>query len=230
MHSFYWEVKHHDSQVEWNEIKWNEEYAKEKIGGYLEIYNKLRAPSNEGLERPSSPLSSKLPKINCIRLAKRPKIDHSNDTTNQITTDNKQSIGLDDLDEDKKCKLIDEELIEDSKQLPAINDVPLEPLEKHKRQPAQERAFKELSAINDCIASLVQVKQMGLSTPENRKQLMKERKKKACELRRLQQKQRASTKYRVKRRKIIEHLLETKPELHPQLKKFYRYGAVRPQY
>ncbi|CAF4703232.1 unnamed protein product, partial [Rotaria sp. Silwood1] len=111
----------------------------------------------------------------------RPKIDQSNDTTNQITTDNKQSNGLDDLDEDKqeddddeekkrkttkksyyvrKCKLIDEELIEDSKQLPAINDIPLEPLEKHKRQPAQERAFKELSAINDRIASLVQVKQM----------------------------------------------------------------------
>ncbi|CAF1123631.1 unnamed protein product [Rotaria sp. Silwood1] len=222
-------VKHHDAQVQWNEIKWNEEYAKEKIEGYLEIYNKLGAPSNE----------------------ERPKIDQSNDTTNQITTDNKQSNGLDDLDEDKqeddddeekkrkttkksyyvrKCKLIDEELIEDSKQLPAINDIPLEPLEKHKRQPAQERAFKELSAINDRIASLVQVKQMDLSTPENRKQLMQERKKKACELRRLQQKQRASIKYRVKRRKIIEHLLETKPELHPQLKKFYRYGAVRPQY
>ncbi|CAF4839963.1 unnamed protein product, partial [Rotaria sp. Silwood1] len=28
----------------------------------------------------------------------------------------------------------------------------------------------------------------------------------------------------------IEHLLETKPELHSQLKKLYRRGAVRPRY
>lgn len=47
---------------------------------------------------------------------------------------------------------------------------------------------------------------MGLSTPENTiqlKQLMIDRKKKAFELRRLQQRQRASNKYRVKRRKIV---------------------------
>jgi hypothetical protein len=47
---------------------------------------------------------------------------------------------------------------------------------------------------------------MGLATPENKKQLkqlMKDRKKKAYELKRLQSKQRASNKYRVKRRKIV---------------------------
>ena len=84
---------------------------------------------------------------------------------------------------------------------------PLEPLAKQKRQPAQERAYKELSSINERIASLVQVRQMGLSTPENKKQLkqlMKDRKKKAYELKRLQSKQKASNKYRVKRRKIVK--------------------------
>jgi hypothetical protein len=47
---------------------------------------------------------------------------------------------------------------------------------------------------------------MGLATPENKKQLkqlMKDRKKKAYELKRLQSKQKASNKYRVKRRKIV---------------------------
>jgi hypothetical protein len=47
---------------------------------------------------------------------------------------------------------------------------------------------------------------MGLSTPENHKQLkqlMKERKIKAFHLRRLQSRQRASNKYRVKQRKIV---------------------------
>jgi len=51
---------------------------------------------------------------------------------------------------------------------------------------------------------------MGLSTPENKKQLkqlMKDRKKKAYELKRLQSKQKASNKYRVKRRKIVSTIL-----------------------
>ena len=50
---------------------------------------------------------------------------------------------------------------------------------------------------------------MGLSTPENTKQLkqlMKDRKKKAFQLKRLQQRQRASNKYRVKRRKIVKKI------------------------
>ncbi|CAF5157788.1 unnamed protein product, partial [Rotaria sp. Silwood1] len=46
--------KHYDAQVEWNEIKWNEEYVKEKIEEYLEKYNQLEVSSNEVIERPSS--------------------------------------------------------------------------------------------------------------------------------------------------------------------------------
>ncbi|CAF4260586.1 unnamed protein product [Rotaria sp. Silwood2] len=248
--------KHYDAQVEWNEIKWNEEYVKEKIEEYLEKYNQFEAPSNQDLERPSSPLSSAQPKNSRSRPKKKPKIDQSNDTTNE---DDKQSKGVDDLDEDdledededededdeekknknkkkayfiRKRKPIEEVIFEDAKGLPAVSGVSLEPLAKQKRQPAQDRAFKELSSINERIASLVQVRQMGLSTPENRrqlKQLMKERRKKAYELKRLQSKQKASNKYRIKRRKIVEHLFETKPELHPQLNKLYRRGAGRPR-
>jgi hypothetical protein len=85
----------------------------------------------------------------------------------------------------------------------------LEPLAEKKRQPAQKRVYSELNAINGRIASLVQVRQMGLSTPENNKQLkqlMIDQKKKAFELKRLQSKQRASNKYRVKRRKIVKQI------------------------
>ncbi|CAF4412548.1 unnamed protein product [Rotaria sp. Silwood2] len=246
-------VKHRDAQLEWNEIKWNEENVKEKIEEYLEIYNKLGIPSNQGIERLPSPLSSKLPKTNRIRSAKKPRIDQSNDTTNQHTTDDQQSNDDDDLDEDdqqdddddhgekkkkekdyrlRKRKPIVEELFEDIKELPAVKGIPLEPLSKQKRQPAQERGFKELSDINDRIASLVQVRQMGLSTPENRKQLkqlMKDRTTKTYEIKRLQSKQRSSDKYRIRRKRIVEHLFETKPELHPQLNKLYRPGTGRPR-
>ncbi len=48
---------------------------------------------------------------------------------------------------------------------------------------------------------------MNLLTADNRRQLkelMRDRKKKAFELRRLQQRQRASNKYRVKQRRIVK--------------------------
>jgi hypothetical protein len=54
---------------------------------------------------------------------------------------------------------------------------------------------------------------MGLSTPENKKQLKKlmvDRKKKAYELKRLQSKQRASNKYRNKQKKIVKKKKEKK--------------------
>ncbi|CAF1478065.1 unnamed protein product [Rotaria sp. Silwood1] len=264
-------IKHRAAQLEWNEIKWNEEVVKEKTEEYLEIYNKLETSSDQGLECSPLPLSSKLPKINHIRSAKKLKTDQSNDTANQNTTDDKQSNANDDLNENdqeddddddddnnnddeeniqnnaeekkkkkrdldyrlRKRKPIEEEIIEDPKELPPIGGAPpLEPLSKIKRQPAQERLFKELSSINERIASLVQVRQMGLSTPENRKQLkqlMKDRKKKGFELKRLQSKQKSSDQYRIRRKLIVERLFETKPELHPQLNKLYRRGTGRPR-
>ncbi len=107
----------------------------------------------------------------------------------------------------KKRKPADDDFIEDpSKLSEKQNGSAIEPLAKKLRQPAQERAYKELSAINERIASLVQVRQMGLSTPENKKQLKKlmvDRKKKAYELKRLQSKQKASNKYRNKQKKIV---------------------------
>ncbi|CAF5183377.1 unnamed protein product, partial [Rotaria sp. Silwood1] len=92
-------IKHRAAQLEWNEIKWNEEVVKEKTEEYLEIYNKLETSSDQGLECSPLPLSSKLPKINHIRSAKKLKTDQSNDTANQNTTDDKQSNANDDLNE-----------------------------------------------------------------------------------------------------------------------------------
>lgn len=150
----------------------------------------------------------------------------------------------------KKNKQMDNELLGDLNNLSSVAGIALNPLDKEKRQPAQQRVFTELCSINSRIASLVQVREMGLSTSENTKQLkqlMKDRRKKAFELRRLQCRQRASNKYRVKRRKIViffflviccnvlllfsqvQYLYDTKPELHPQLKKVYRPGGGRPR-
>ncbi|CAF4041373.1 unnamed protein product [Rotaria sp. Silwood2] len=240
------DVKHHNAQVEWNEIKWNEEYVKEKIEEYLEIYNELRASSNQGLERLPLLNYSNQSKTNRNRPVKRIKTNQTNKRTNQNNNENKkddeQPNNFDDFHDDhdddqdddgddnndqeknknkkdyriKKCKPFDEELIEDLRELPPVGKVPLEPLSKTKRQPVQERAYNELNAISDRIASLVQVKQMDRQT-------------KTFEIKRLQSKQKASTRYKDRRKKIVDHLFETKPELHPQLKKLYRPDTGRPR-
>jgi hypothetical protein len=186
-------------------------------------------------QNPSSPVNSNERTNNRRRPSKRTKDDdtnQSNEISNSQNEDNEEWNGFDNLDNDededdeeaknkkkkqKKSypmthpvrirKPVEKEiLIEDPTQIPPVSGIPLEPLSKHKRQPAQERLFDELSAINERIASLIQVRQMGLSTPENKKQLkqlMRDRDKKAFALKRLQSKQRSSNRYRIKKKKIV---------------------------
>ncbi len=228
------QVKHHDAQVEWNKIKGNEELVREKIEEYLEIFNRLGAPENQGLARPPSPVTHERKDSRGRPRSNTKNDDESADKENDDENEKKDQEWneLDDLNENdddddddddedgekkkkkkkksyyvKKRKTTDDDIIEDPSQIASQQmGGPLEPLSKKLRQPAQERAYKELSAINERIASLVQVRQMGLATPENKKQLkqlMKDRKKKAYELKRLQSKQRASNKYRNKQKKIV---------------------------
>jgi hypothetical protein len=187
-------------------------------------------------QQPSSPVNSNEKTNNRRRPSKRTRDDdtnQSNETSNKQNEDNEEWNGLDNLDnnEDKDNeeakkkkqkksypithpvkirKPVEKEiLIEDPTQIPPIPGIPLEPLSKHRRQPAQERLFKELFAINERIASLVQVRQMGLSTQENKKQfkqLIRDRDKKAFEIKRLQSKQRSSIEFRTKKKKIVKFI------------------------
>ncbi|CAF4945677.1 unnamed protein product [Rotaria sp. Silwood1] len=147
--------KHYDAKVEWNKIKWNEEYVKEIIEEYFSKYNEFEASSRE----------------------------------------------------------VEEEfLYEYPKELPGATGCPFEALVKQKKTPAQERIFLALISINAHIATLVQVGQM------------------AYELKRLQSKQISSIFFFFNFIFFyVDHLFETKPELHTQLKKLYRRGAGRPR-
>jgi hypothetical protein len=72
-------------------------------------------------------------------------------------------------------------------------------LAKKTKAPAQEKVTKELHEINERIIQLVQVKNMGMATNEQEKQLKKllvEQKKKANDLKRLKAEQAAKKRYR----------------------------------
>ena len=178
--------------VEWNDIKDNEEVVKEKTEEYLESFN--QSESNNEQQQ--------------TRQTRRHEEEEEEEHEGEEEPEEEEEVVPKKRNWAKRRRklVVDDELIENPNDLTIVNGTPLEPLTKQKRLPAQERAFKELSSINERIASLVQVRQMGLATEENKKQLkqlMKDRKKKGFELKRLQCKQRASNKYRSKKKKIV---------------------------
>ena len=190
--------------AEWEEIKGNDELVQEKIEEYLETFN-LAESNNEPPTRQTR------------RNDDEDEEDDDEDEEEEQEEEKEKVPKKKSWLRRKRKLVVDDELIEDPSTLAVVNGTPLEPLAKQKRQPAQERAFKELSSINERIASLVQVRQMGLATEENKKQLkqlMKDRKKKGFELKRLQSKQRASNKYRSKRKKIVRSRFSRLPSSH----------------
>ena len=175
-------------------MKWNEEYIKEKIEEYLEIYNQ-----SLGCER-----KTKNDRENIAIAEESNDDDDENSNTNDSEEAPKKKIYYGKKPKRSANKDIS---IDDLTQNPSMIGVQFEPLDEKKRQPQQEEALKTLNSINQHISSLVQIRQMGLSTPDNTKQLkqlMIDRKKAAFKLRRLQLRQRASNKYRVKQRKIVK--------------------------
>ncbi|CAF4554692.1 unnamed protein product, partial [Rotaria socialis] len=87
-------VKLHGGQAEWSEIKCNEEYVKEKIEEYLEIYNEFCAASTQHLERPTSPRAVKKRKFNHCRQGKK---NRNENETNQENSENGE--------EDEECDI-----------------------------------------------------------------------------------------------------------------------------
>ncbi|CAF0743506.1 unnamed protein product [Didymodactylos carnosus] len=210
-------VSHHSAQTEWNTIKKNEELVKEKIEEYLEIYNRSSTPS---LPEPQ-PVIPKPKKAKKKKAKKRARSDLSDTEIEDI----ERTMSFAPVTIPSNIRPGPNGI---SNQ--AASYIPYSKQQKTKA-PAQELTLRELNDINERIASLVQVKNMGLSTVENAKQLRKlveQRKRKAQELKRLQSKQRASNKYRDKRKKKVEQLCESNPELATELSKIYRGQVGRP--
>lgn len=100
------------------------------------------------------------------------------------------------------------------------------------RTPAQEAVIKELKEISERIANLIQVKSMGLLTAENQKTLKKlieQKKQRTTDLKRLQSKQRASTRYRERKKRRVEQLCAANPEVAAELSKIFRPTTMRLQ-
>ena len=100
------------------------------------------------------------------------------------------------------------------------------------KTPAQESVLKDLTEISERIANLIQVKSMGLLTAENQKTLKKlieQKKQRTTDLKRLQSKQRASTRYRERKKRRVEQLCAANPEVAAELSKIFKPNTMRMQ-
>ncbi|CAF0981397.1 unnamed protein product [Didymodactylos carnosus] len=233
------QIAHHSGQVEWNALKHNEERVREKIEEYLEIYNQSGAA---GLPLEMSQSAKR-------KLAAKKKLERKRRHSDSDVDDN----------EKEQMPLIEKEMAESdegqvqtkgqmqtkSKNQPAAVTPPAPQLKgtitilpdgrrersNRVRAPAQELVNCELKTINEQIVSLVQIKNMGLSTADTKKQLKKlfdERKKKSMELKRLRAQQITKANFRKKRKMIVEQLCEKNPEVAKELNKVYRTNTSRP--
>ena len=97
------------------------------------------------------------------------------------------------------------------------------------KTPAQEAITKDIQEITERIENLTQVKNMGLSTEETTltlKRLAQQKKERLTELSLLKSKQRAGLRYRQRRKKRIETLCATDPEVATELRKLYKPTTV----
>ena len=97
------------------------------------------------------------------------------------------------------------------------------------KTPAQEAIIKDIEEIGERIENLTQVKNMGLSTEETTitlKRLNQQKKERMTELSLLKSKQRAGLRYRQRRKKRIETLCATDPEVATELLKLYKPTTV----
>lgn len=100
------------------------------------------------------------------------------------------------------------------------------------KHPVQDAVIQKIKEITERIDSLVQVKNMGLSTAESNntlKKLLEQKREQLAELSKLKSKQRAALKYRLRKKRCIESICEADPESAAQLLRFYKPTLLRVQ-
>lgn len=100
------------------------------------------------------------------------------------------------------------------------------------KTPVQEAVIQQIKEVSERIASLVQVKNMGLSTADSNltlKKLLEQKKERTGELRILQSKQRSSARYRQRKRRAVETLCANDPEVAAELMRVYKPTLLQVQ-
>ncbi|CAF0723111.1 unnamed protein product [Rotaria sp. Silwood1] len=235
-------VSHQSAQTEWNQIKKDENFVKQKITEYLDLWNKAGQPEREPSSKKLHKKKNGTPKNDSRQQNFSSDDDEQNRDPNSIecltptSSKRKLSVELDELEsellEKEKSWIMRSAEKVAKKKAQTIGKSPQSDTEKVKT-PAQESVLKDLNEISQRIANLIQVKSMGLLTAENQKTLKKlieQKQKRTGDLKRLQSKQRASTRYREKQKRQVEKLCASNPQIAVELSKAFRPPTTRMQF
>ena len=171
-------------------MKTDEKLVQEKIDTYLEKFNSSGASDLNGDE-----LDAPTKRTRGAATKKKKKTSESNadaEYNGRVTKRRKKRAQSSDAEFDIDSAMAKEPPPEKMRTAAEI-------LAKTTKAPAQEKVSKELHEINERIIQLVQVKNMGMATHEQEKQLKKllvEQKKKSSDLKRLKAEQSAKKRYR----------------------------------
>ncbi len=245
-------TSHHSAQTEWNEIKKNEELVRKKITDYLDIWNKAGAitPTPTTATTTKTAETKKAVQTNGKKGSTKKntrKRSHSSENEDpnydpnvvesEVPTFTKRKSQSNEEEMDAETLAKEKPWIARSNEKAAKKKAQAQAkaakVENDKiKTPAQESVLKELKEISERIANLIQVKSMGLLTAENQKTLKKlieQKKQRTTDLKRLQSKQRASTRYRERKKRRVEQLCAANPEVAAELSKIFRPTTMRMQ-
>ncbi|CAF0719285.1 unnamed protein product [Adineta ricciae] len=239
---------HYNTELEWNKIKNNAPLVKVEIEKYLELAKEsesqdtVKATTTDNPPKPEKPIST---------------TTGINERKRTLSSDDEYEPYERELENDVIIPVEPTFTKRDSMILSEFND-PSKPWvarslaraharaearvakiqarrlasESRIKTPVQEGVIKEIKEISERIASLIQVKNMGLSTADSNqtlKKLLQQKKERKAELSRLQSKQRSSARYRQRKKRYVETLCAADPEIASELLALYKPAAIRVQ-
>jgi len=235
---FFFKASHHNAQTKWNEIKIDEGLVKRKITEYLDKWNKAGQPKCESPSKKSSNKKGGTPKNDSRKRTYSSDNDDQNDDPNIVEpvtptfSKRKASIEVVELDDEISAKEKSWIIHSAEKAAKKKAQTYAESEAEKIKTPVQASVLKDLTEISQRIENLIQVKSMGLLTAENQKTLKKlieQKQQRTNELKRLQAKQRASTRYRERKKRHIEQLCVSNPDVAVELAKVFRPTTMRTQ-
>ncbi|CAF3854357.1 unnamed protein product [Rotaria sordida] len=239
---------HYNAQMEWNKMKNNEDLIKKNIEKYLEISKKSNENENETKQQQQQqPINKEIIQEKTI-INERKRTLSSDDehepyelnAESEFVTPVEPTFTIRDSSKPTEFNDINKPWVYRSfERARARVEARIAKIkarriasESRVKTPAQETVIQEVKEISERIASLVQVKNMGLSTSDSNhtlKKLLEQKKERVAELSRLQSKQRSSARYRQRKKRCIESICDADPEVAATLLKLYRPTTLRVQ-
>ena len=243
MKHFILQACHYNAQIEWNKIKTNEELIKNNIEKFLNIAKK---PDKDSKADQPSVENTTQPEKSIIPVRKRtissdeeyepydPNLESEIITPVEPTFSKRDSSAATEFNDANKPWVV--RSLERARARAEARNAKIQARrlvsENRIKTPVQEAVIQQIQEISERIASLVQVKNMGLSTSDSNhtlKKLLQQKKERSSELSRLISKQRSSARYRQRKKRCVESICAADPEVASELLRLYKPTTLRVQ-